>query len=70
MVELLPKISRRSTNSNALARRPSYQGPWRFTNLICNFAETGMQEMSDKFNEEGSEVYKDEYFNKAEDAVE
>ena len=44
--------------------------PWRFTNLICNFAETGMQEMSDKFNEEGSEVYKDEYFNKAEDAVE
>ena len=29
-----------------------------------------MQEMSDKFNEEGSEVYKDKYFNKAEDAVE
>ena len=40
------------------------------TNLICNYTKTGMQEMSDKFNEEGSEVYKDEYFNLAADAVE
>ena len=29
-----------------------------------------MQEMSDKFNEEGSEVYKDEYFTKAADTLE
>ena len=40
------------------------------TNLICDFAKTGMQEMSDKFNEEGSEAYKNEYVNKAADAVE
>ena len=42
----------------------------KITNLICSYAKTGMQEMSDKFNEEGSEVYKDEYFNKAAEAVE
>ena len=42
----------------------------KITNLVCDYAKTGMQEMSDKFNEEGSEVYKDEYFNKAGDAVE
>ena len=40
------------------------------TNLICDFAKTGMQEMSDRFNEEGSQVYKDEYVNKAADAIE
>ena len=40
------------------------------TNLICNYAKTGMQEMSGKFNEEGSVVYKDEYINKAADALE
>ena len=40
------------------------------TNLICDYAKTGMQEMSDTFNEEGLEVYKDEYVNKAADAVE
>ena len=39
-------------------------------NLICDYAKSGMQKMSDKFNEEGSEVYKDEYFNKAADALE
>jgi hypothetical protein len=42
----------------------------KITNLVCDYAETGMQEMSDKFNEEGSEVYKNEYFNKAADALE
>ena len=42
----------------------------KITNLVCDYAETGMQEMSDKFNEEGSEVYKNEYFNKAAEVVE
>ena len=42
----------------------------KITNLICDYAKTGMQEMSDKFNKEGSEVYKNEYFNKAAEAVE
>ena len=41
-----------------------------FTNLVRDYAKTGMQVMRDKFNEEGSEVYKDEYFNKAAEAVE
>ncbi len=29
------------------------------TNLVRDYAKTGMQVMRDKFNEEGSEVYKD-----------
>ena len=41
-----------------------------FTNLVRDYAKTGMQVMRDTFNEEGSEVYKDEYFNKAAEAVE
>ena len=42
----------------------------KITNHVCDYAKTGMQEMSDTFNEEGLEAFKDEYFNKAADAVE
>ena len=35
------------------------------TNLVRDYAASGMQQMSDKFNKEGSELYKEEYVYKA-----
>ena len=35
------------------------------TNLVRDYAKDGMDEMSEKFKEEGSELYKEEYKDKA-----
>ncbi len=40
------------------------------TNLVRDYAESGMVEMSEKFKDEGSELYKETYADKAVDAAE
>jgi len=40
------------------------------TNLVRDYAETGMQEMSEKFKDEGSALYKEDYLDKTVDAAE
>ncbi|MBT3911319.1 MAG: phosphomethylpyrimidine synthase ThiC, partial [Rhodospirillaceae bacterium] len=40
------------------------------TNLVRDYAKDGMDEMSEKFKEEGSELYKEDYVDKVVDAAE